>query len=101
MQQLQRLTAVDLFSGAGGLSLGARWAGFKVSVAVELDTRITPTYRRNHCGTILLEKDIRHVVGTELLDATPKGRIDLLMGCAPCQGFCSLTTKNRRRDRRN
>ncbi len=101
MQRTQGLTAVDLFAGAGGLSLGARRGGFNVAAAVEVDIRVTPTYRRNHPGTLLLERDIRHITGAELLKAAPNGRIDLLMGCAPCQGFCSLTIKNRRRDPRN
>jgi DNA (cytosine-5)-methyltransferase 1 len=97
----QELTAVDLFAGAGGLSLGARWAGFDVRVAVEIDERFTPTYRKNHPKGLLLQKDIRRITGKELLNTLPDQRIDLLMGCAPCQGFCSLTIKNRRVDPRN
>jgi DNA (cytosine-5)-methyltransferase 1 len=93
--------AIDLFAGAGGLSLGARRAGFDVSVAVEIDAWITPTYRKNHPRSVVIEKDIRDVAGVDLLKNTPKGKVDLLMGCAPCQGFCSLTVKNRRRDPRN
>jgi DNA (cytosine-5)-methyltransferase 1 len=101
MPRQHQLVAVDLFAGAGGLTLGARRAGFDVSVAVELDADVTPTYRKNHPRSVVLEKDIRNVTGIDLLRNTPNGKIDLLMGCAPCQGFCSLTAKNKRRDPRN
>ena len=32
--------AIDIFSGAGGLSLGAEWAGIEVSTAIEANKRI-------------------------------------------------------------
>lgn len=101
MPNATQLIAADLFAGAGGMSLGAKWAGFNVVAAVEVDKRITPTYRRNHPGAVVFERDIRQVTGGEILNTSPKARIDLLMGCAPCQGFCSLTIKNGRSDPRN
>lgn len=101
MPKKTQLTAVDLFAGAGGLSLGARRASFDVAAAVEVDRQITPTYQRNHPDAVVLAKDIRCLTGAELLQVVPSGKIDLLMGCAPCQGFCSLTSKSQRKDPRN
>jgi DNA (cytosine-5)-methyltransferase 1 len=95
------LIAVDIFAGAGGLTLGARRAGFQVPVAIEIDPEVTPTYRRNHREATVIEKDVRHLSGLEVLKHIPSRHIDLLMGCAPCQGFCSLTIKNERNDPRN
>lgn len=98
---MKKFIAVELFAGGGGLSLGACRAGFDMRVAVELDRRFIPTYRVNHPRTKLLELDVCDVKGEHLLTHIPERRIDLLMGCAPCQGFCSLTSKSQREDPRN
>lgn len=93
-------SAIDLFAGCGGLSEGFREAGFTVPAAVEIDQTAAETYRANHRRTKLLVRDVREVTGASLV-AECGGRPDILMGCAPCQGFCSLTRKHRRTDPRN
>lgn len=100
------LTAIDLFSGSGGLTLGLKRAGFRVLRAVEIDPVAVRTYLTNHREVGVSNVDIRSVNATALrkeLGLRP-GELDLLAGCPPCQGFSTLRTRNganRNRDSRN
>lgn len=91
-----RPTAIDLFSGCGGLTLGLKQAGFKVIGAVEIDSLSIETYRTNHPEVTIWEQDIRKLTTIEVRKQLHlrKGELDLLAGCPPCQGFSSLRTLN-------
>ncbi len=100
------MTAVDLFSGCGGLSYGLRKAGFQVVAAVEIDEKAQQTYELNHPDVRLFKQDIREVapLGVMREAGLRRGELDLLAGCPPCQGFSRLRTKNQKtyvRDERN
>jgi len=95
------LTAIDLFCGAGGLTLGLKRAGFNVVAGVELNPEIAKTYKTNHPTTKLLMKDVREVTGKGIFELTGLKEIDLVSGCPPCQGFSKLTDKYRKKDPRN
>lgn len=96
----RRLVAVDVFSGAGGLTLGLKRAGFRVAAAVEIEGHAFATYKTNHPDVHGLKQDVRTVKGRDLC-AIAGGEIDLLAGCPPCQGFSSLTNTSSKRDPRN
>lgn len=95
------LTAVELFCGGGGLSLGLKQAGFRVCVAIDTDPDACSTYKANHPDVHVFKQDITTVGGKDVLMHCPKGAVDLLAGCPPCQGFSSLTSKLKRQDPRN
>src|SRR3990172_1302234 len=99
----KEFTAVDLFSGCGGLSLGLERSGFVVKAAVEIDTVAAETYRRNHPGTVVIQSDIRKVSAEELRKTADLGRrtLDLLAGCPPCQGFSRIRRKDGKADSMN
>lgn len=90
------LTAVDLFSGCGGLTCGLKQAGFHVVAAVELEAKAQATYKLNHPSVHLYESDVRKLDPAAMLKAAglKSGDLDLLAGCPPCQGFSRLRTKN-------
>ena len=91
------LTAIDLFSGAGGLTLGLKQAGFKVLAGVEIEKIPAATYRLNHPEVLCFNRDIRVIGAVELLKriGLKRGELDLLAGCPPCQGFSTLRTRKK------
>lgn len=84
-----RLTAVDLFSGAGGISLGLQSAGYDVLLANDLDAASARTHRRNFPNVSFIEGDVRELTGSLVRRRTGlrKGELDLLVSGPPCQGF--------------
>ncbi|HDS1649807.1 TPA: DNA cytosine methyltransferase [Stenotrophomonas maltophilia] len=90
------MTAIDLFSGCGGLTLGLKMAGFQVLAGVEIDAKAAHTYRINHNDVSLIHGDIRETDPVSLMKSLEmeRGELDLLAACPPCQGFSRIRTKN-------
>ncbi len=83
---------IDLFAGAGGLSLGAARAGFKIVSAVELEPHAIATHIENFPTSIHIQKDIMTLNGETLLALSEirAGQLAGLIGGPPCQGFSSM-----------
>jgi len=89
---VSELTAIDLFSGAGGTTRGLRDAGYDVIAAIENDEAAGRSFSLNHPDTELLVRDIRQVQAPALSRrfAAQARRITLLTACPPCQPFSTL-----------
>ena len=84
---------IDIFSGAGGLSLGAEMAGIKISTAIEINPHAAKTFLRNHKGAKVLQGDIQDIDAKTLNDGEKP--VFLIMGGPPCQGFSMSNTRTR------
>lgn len=91
------MKAIDLFCGAGGLTVGLKMAGFNVVSAVEKEIIVSETYSKNHPEVLLKTGDIRELEPQKLMSelGLMPGELHLLAGCPPCQGFSSLRTRNK------
>ena len=88
---------IDIFSGAGGLSLGAENAGIRIALAVEKDVAAAKTFSRNHPNTLILCKDISEIKPKDYIFEKPF----IVFGGPPCQGFSLSNTKTRTSDNDN
>ena len=86
---MRRPIAIDLFSGAGGLSLGFEQAGFDVVAAVEVDPIHAAIHKFNFPKCAVFPKSITGLSGNEIRKQAGLGNrtVDVIAGGAPCQGF--------------
>ena len=84
MQEIKMMKVIDLFAGVGGMSAGFKKAGYDIVLANEFDKTIAKSYEKNHPGTKMIAKDIKEL-DTELDEYA--GKIDVIIGGPPCQGF--------------
>ena len=86
---MARPIAVDLFAGAGGLSLGFQQAGFEIRAAVEYDPIHCAVHEFNfpNCATIC--RSVADIGGDYIRSHSSIGKSDIaaVIGGAPCQGF--------------
>ncbi len=99
---MNRPIGIDLFAGAGGMSLGFEQAGFDIVAAVEIDPIHCATHEYNFPAATTICASVIDLTGNEIRRRAKLGTkdIDVVMGGAPCQGF-SLMGKRAFDDPRN
>ncbi len=88
---------IDIFSGAGGLSIGAIKAGINIPIAIEKDLNAAKTFQRNHPDTKMITEDITEVDPCSFDILEPF----IVFGGPPCQGFSLSNSKTRNKENKN
>jgi DNA (cytosine-5)-methyltransferase 1 len=90
------LKTLELFSGAGGLSLGLATAGFEIVAAVEINRDAMDTYSQHHGSAEHLNVDAAHVDFRRF-----RSKVDCVVGGPPCQPFSLGGLRKGRSDHRD
>lgn len=85
-----RIKAIDLFCGAGGLTLGLEKAGINVAMGIDIDPACRYPFETNNKARFL-KKSVEDVNASELSEAYGNSEFTLLAGCAPCQPFSTYS----------
>ena len=95
---LERLTAVDLFCGCGGMSVGLRSAGFEVLAGVDINRKYICSFAKNFPNAQVITDDITSIPPTEFMErlGLRVGDLSLLAGGPPCQGFSKNVPRKHR-----
>jgi DNA (cytosine-5)-methyltransferase 1 len=86
---MKKLSVIDLFCGAGGMSEGFRQAGFDVLAGTDFNDVAGSTFAATHTDAVFLPGPIQNVDSARLLKASglARGDLDVLIGGPPCQAF--------------
>lgn len=87
---MMQYSAIDLFSGAGGLHLGFENAGVKINLCLDNDALVERTHKRNFPHIPFMNADIREVSYDSLKKYLNDGSVDIVIGGPPCQGFSTI-----------
>ena len=81
---------IDLFCGAGGLSLGFERAGFKCVGAIDISKACINTHKLNFPDCVSINTDISKINPGEFSKKIGNKNIDLIIGGPPCPTFSTI-----------
>ena len=84
---MKKYNYIDLFSGAGGMTLGFDNMNFNNVLAVEFNKDFAATYMKNFPNHHLMVRDIKDISNMEIKEAIGRKKVDVIIGGPPCQGF--------------
>lgn len=87
-------TAISLFAGGGGMSLGLAQAGFQTIFATDVESSSSQTFGYNFPDVPFAAADIQRLTRSEIEAVIGDRKVDLVAGGPPCQGFSTLGDQN-------
>ena len=97
---MTKYRVLDLFCGAGGLSLGFKLAGFQIVGGVDFQQDAIYTHEKNFKNSISICGDIKEI-NDEKVKKTFENKVDIIIGGPPCQGFSAGNRQQIENDPRN
>ena len=84
-----RKKVLDLFCGAGGLSLGFEMAGFEILAGIDIEKSFLRSYDLSHPNSVAIREDLSEKKIADVLNANgvDPQEIEMVIGGPPCQGF--------------
>ena len=102
-EERKEYNIIDLFCGAGGMSLGFIQEGFDINLACDFDESCIETYTFNHPNTkseYIIKSDIKEI-DNDIKKYLSKDKVSLVIGGPPCQGFSNANQQRLIDDPRN
>lgn len=93
MSKVSKISCVDLFCGAGGLTHGFVLEGVPVVAGIDMDPACRYPYEANNNTAKFVERDISKVTAEELNGLFGQADLKILAGCAPCQPFSTYAQR--------
>ena len=98
---MKKPIVVELFSGAGGTSVGFEMAGYQIAIGVDIHRPSIESFKINHPNASTILGNIKKIKPETIIELLNGHRIDVLIAGVPCQGFSLNNRKRHENDKRN